>query len=85
MLIVLIDLLAGLFTAPYVFHVALMPLDDAGGNDNNNNATSLANETAGPVICTETWGGLRRTLYGAFTNVTQFVLPFTSGKKNRVL
>lgn len=33
-------------------------------------------ETTGDEQCNETWGGLRRTIYGAFTNITQFVLPF---------
>ncbi|TRY76954.1 hypothetical protein TCAL_09216 [Tigriopus californicus] len=33
-------------------------------------------DTTGDEQCNETWGGLRRTIYGAFTNITQFVLPF---------
>ena len=32
----------------------------------------------GNVRCNETWEGLKRTVYGAFTNVTQFVLPFVT-------
>ena len=26
--------------------------------------------------CAESWEGMQRTIYGAFTNVTQFILPF---------
>ena len=26
--------------------------------------------------CHETWTGIQRTAYGAFTNIMQFVLPF---------
>jgi hypothetical protein len=32
----------------------------------------------GPVLCSESWDGAPRTIYGAFTNITQFVLPFTT-------
>ena len=32
----------------------------------------------GPVLCSESWEGAQRTIYGAFTNITQFVLPFTT-------
>ena len=28
--------------------------------------------------CAETWEGMKRTVYGAFTNVMQFVLPFVT-------
>ncbi len=28
--------------------------------------------------CSESWFGLVRTIYGAFTNIAQFVLPFIS-------
>ena len=28
--------------------------------------------------CNETWDGMKRTAYGAFTSVTQFVLPFVT-------
>ena len=36
----------------------------------------IVGEDDDDVRCTETWDGLRRTIYGAFTNVTQFLLPF---------
>ena len=32
----------------------------------------------GTTLCTESWQGGLRTAYGAFTNITQFVLPFTT-------
>jgi hypothetical protein len=59
-LIGMINLLAGVFTAPYAFHVALIK-----GPDSNER-------------CNETWEGMKRTAYGAFTNIMQFVLPFVT-------
>eukprot|EP00095_Tigriopus_kingsejongensis_P009521 snap_masked-scaffold561_size136864-processed-gene-0.3 protein:Tk09521 transcript:snap_masked-scaffold561_size136864-processed-gene-0.3-mRNA-1 annotation:"neuropeptide receptor a10" len=38
--------------------------------------TIRLDETSGNEQCSETWVGMRRTIYGAFTNITQFVLPF---------
>ena len=32
----------------------------------------------GIARCTETWEGMKRTAYGAFTSTTQFVLPFVT-------
>ena len=32
----------------------------------------------GILQCSESWWGTPRTIYGAFVNVTQFVLPFTT-------
>ena len=29
-------------------------------------------------MCNETWDGVKKTAYGAFTNVMQFVLPFVT-------
>ena len=29
-------------------------------------------------MCNETWEGVKKTAYGAFTNVMQFVLPFVT-------
>lgn len=38
----------------------------------------VSSKDGGLPRCTEDWHGLRRTLYGAFTNLTQFVLPFVT-------
>ena len=32
----------------------------------------------GGEMCNETWDGIKKTAYGAFTNVMQFVLPFVT-------
>ena len=32
----------------------------------------------GVEMCNETWDGVKKTAYGAFTNVMQFVLPFVT-------
>ncbi|XP_059084227.1 prolactin-releasing peptide receptor-like [Tigriopus californicus] len=32
----------------------------------------------GLLLCSESWYGMPRTIYGAFTNIMQFVLPFTT-------
>ena len=32
----------------------------------------------GDAVCNETWEGVKKTAYGAFTNVMQFVLPFVT-------
>ncbi len=63
--ILLIDLISMAFTAPYAFHVGLVDLDgpEANGTD---------------MLCSETWGGARRTVYGVFTNLSQFALPFAT-------
>ena len=63
LLICLIDVTAAACTAPYALHMDTAPAGDDGGN-----ATQ----------CVETWSGSRRTAYGAFTNVTQFALPFAT-------
>lgn len=36
----------------------------------------FSDEISGRSICHESWGGMKRKLYGAFTNIMQFVLPF---------
>ncbi|XP_040574622.1 prolactin-releasing peptide receptor [Lepeophtheirus salmonis] len=58
-LILIIDILAGIFTAPYAVHISIVTY---GSLDR----------------CQENWDGMKRALYGAFTNITQFVLPFIS-------
>ena len=61
-LIAIIDVLACVFTLPYVFHMTTVPTGP--------NATT--------EICIEDWPAAQRLVYGTFTNVTQFVLPFCS-------
>lgn len=63
-MVAIINATAAVFTAPYVFHVGLVEAADSGGNGRRR------------WLCGETWSGGKRTAYGAFTNVTQFVLPF---------
>ena len=36
----------------------------------------FSDEISGRSICHESWGGIKRTVYGAFTNIMQFALPF---------
>ncbi len=38
--------------------------------------TAEGNGSESRMLCYETWEGARRTVYGVFTNLTQFVLPF---------
>ena len=64
-LIGIINFTALLFTAPYAVHMehGLDPYSGVNGN----------------YQCGETWDdGTVRTIYGAFTNVMQFVLPFVA-------
>ena len=61
-LIGIIDFLALLFTAPYAFHME----------------HGWVNETQ-DYHCGEIWADITvRTVYGAFTNIMQFVLPFVA-------
>ena len=62
-----LNTLALLFTAPYAYYMTVHEVP--AYNDNS---------TAVVLRCSESWQGLPRTIYGAFTNITQFVLPFTA-------
>ena len=39
---------------------------------------ALTEGADGVARCNETWDGMKRTAYGAFTSITQFVLPFVT-------
>ena len=64
LLVAVLNVVAILCTAPYAFSMTV--------------AAVSANSTEPVLRCSESWTGLPRTIYGAFTNVTQFVLPFTT-------
>ena len=70
------------FTAPYSYYMTVASVN--GGDDGptaNGGADGGSGEEGdggGPWVCTESWDGAPRTAYGAFTNITQFVLPFTT-------
>ena len=38
----------------------------------------LVPDDVGNLNCQETWDRLPQLVYGSFTNVTQFVIPFTT-------
>ena len=73
------------FTAPYSYYMTVVAAGNADASDDaGDDASGDAdgadgdNGGGGVWVCTESWDGAPRTAYGAFTNITQFVLPFTT-------
>jgi len=54
---------AMVFTAPYAFHVQISGPEEG---------------QEGPERCNENWEAWKRTVYGVFTNISQFLLPFVT-------